>query len=192
MPMPMPMQMPSIPPIQPMFNMNLTMPSPGGYGFPPPPGADPAFLAAHQQAMAIAKQTFTYAVAQQALAAANDEWERSSNVSGFATSGAPQWSYGMGMQPNQMFTPAPRSMYAGSVGGGGGWGGTGSVYGDAFGPAPTGPRASTYSQVDLSPSPPRPTTRPRTKTAPSASSPPTRILAGRVPAPPSSFRGTGR
>lgn len=46
-------------------------------------GQNSDFLAAHQQAMLIAKQTYQMAVAQQALAAAGDEWERSSNAGGF-------------------------------------------------------------------------------------------------------------
>lgn len=191
----MPMQIP-IPPVQPMFNMGMAVPTPGSYGmnFPPPTAAaDPAFLVAHQQAMAIAKQTFQYAVAQQALAAANDEWERSSTMTRFGgPAPAPQWGYGMGMRQSAMFPSAPRSMYAGSVGGsGGGWGGTGSVYGNAFGPTTAGARSSTYLQADMSAGAQRPV-RPRTKTAPSAATPPAGTPAGRMPAPPSSFRGTGR
>ena len=113
---------------------------------PPPPGADLAYLAAHQQAMRIAKQAYQYAVAQQAMAAAADEWERGSSVSAFT---APGGGIGMGMNGfggmggmngmwgggTPMFPPGPQSMYAG---GGAmseaGWG-TASVYGESFGPS---------------------------------------------------------
>ncbi|KAF8580117.1 hypothetical protein K439DRAFT_328331 [Ramaria rubella] len=190
-----PMQIP-MPPMPPMFPMGMGMQSPGAYGFnypPHAPTADPAFLAAHQQAMAIAKQTFQYAVAQQALAAANEEWERNSTMTGYGgPAPTPQWGYGMGMRQSGMFTPSPRSMYAGSVsGGGGGWGGTGSAYGNSFGPVAAGGRNSIYSQGDRAVPVQRPA-RPRTKTAPSATSPPNGTLISRIPAPPSSFRGTGR
>lgn len=53
----------------------------------PPPNADPRFLAAHQHAMMVAKQAYQMAVAQQALAAANEEWERGSSVSAFGGMG---------------------------------------------------------------------------------------------------------
>jgi len=193
--MQMPMQM-QMPPVPPMYNMGMNMPSPGGYGmnYPPPlPNSDPSFFAAHQQAMAIAKQTFQYAVAQQALAAANDEWERSSTMTGYGgPTPAPQWGYGMGMRQSVMLPPMARSMYAGSVGGAsGGWGGTGTVYGNTFSPVAAGGRNSTYSQVDLSAGAQRPV-RPRTKTAPSAATPPAGTPSARMPAPPSSFRGVKR
>lgn len=70
--------------------------SPFGMMPQPPVNADPAFLAAHQQAMLIAKQTYQMTVAHQAMAAANDEWERSSNVTGFTRGGggAPPSIYG--------------------------------------------------------------------------------------------------
>lgn len=62
-------------------NMMNSMPSPQGMMFPvPPPNADPAYLAAHQQAMMIAKQAYQMAVAQQAMAQANEEWERGSTA----------------------------------------------------------------------------------------------------------------
>ncbi|KAL5535960.1 hypothetical protein ACEPAF_4054 [Sanghuangporus sanghuang] len=114
----------------------------------PPPGADAAFLAAHRQAMQIAKQAYQYAVAQQAMAAAADEWERGSSVSAFTAPG-PAMGMGMGSSMGMggygmnnmwntapMFAPAPRSMYAGNTGGMSetGWGAA-SVYGDAFGPS---------------------------------------------------------
>lgn len=110
---------------------------------PPTPNADPAFLAAHQQAMIIAKQAYQYAVAQQAMQAAGEEWERGSSVSGFTPSNGMNMGmggYGMnGMWGNTapMFPSAPRSMYAGSMIGASSevnWG-TASVYGDSFGPA---------------------------------------------------------
>lgn len=92
-------------------------------------GQDATFLAAHQQAMMIAKQTYQMAVAQQAIAAAGDEWERSSNVSGFPG------AQGFG-----------GSAYGGSVYGGGGGGGSvygggggGSVYGGSVSSMPMNP-----------------------------------------------------
>ncbi|KLO20183.1 hypothetical protein SCHPADRAFT_884919 [Schizopora paradoxa] len=128
--------------------------SPQQFMIPPPQmgmAADPAFLAAHQQAMMIAKQAYQYAVAQQAMAAAADEWERGSNIGGYAPSAISggsgmnfgmggMSSMGMGGWPNggSMFPSAPRSMYAGSDFGGptsqAGWG-TASVYGESFGPS---------------------------------------------------------
>jgi len=95
----------------------------------PPPGADMHYLAAHQQAMMIAKQTYQMAVAQQAMAAAAEQWERSSNVSGI-----PGWGGG-----SVIFPGPAQSVYAGSVVGGsstygGGWGSR-SVYGESFGPS---------------------------------------------------------
>ncbi|KAF8527438.1 hypothetical protein BU17DRAFT_81594 [Hysterangium stoloniferum] len=194
--MPMQMQMPMSNPA--MFNMGgMGMQSPA-FGFPSPlTSADPAFVAAHQKAMAIAKQTFQLAVAQQALAVANEEWERNSNMTGYAPStSASPWGYGMGMQQNAMFPPVARSMYAGSVNGGSGsWGGTGSAYGEAFGPAAAaaGGRMSAYPQgVPDVPTAvaARGPVRPRTKTAPSAATPPANMPTGRMP--PSSFRGPGR
>ncbi|GJJ13261.1 hypothetical protein Clacol_007512 [Clathrus columnatus] len=204
-PMPMPM------PMQSMFAMGGNM---GGMtigpqmqmSFPNPmPNSDPAFLAAHQQAMAIAKQTFQYTVAQQALAAANEEWERGSTMTGYM----PVSYMNMNMRGSMMFPPSPASMYAGNTGNGslingfgglgsaagGAWGGTRSVYGGSFGPATTAPmamRLSTYSSTDLTAmntpmmtanangSPQaqqRPGVRQRTRTAPSSQSPP-------VPVPP--------
>lgn len=164
------MQMPMTMPMQPMFNMSGGM---AGMGMNPQmqmpfstpmPNGDPALLAAHQQAMAVAKHAFQCAVAQQALAAANEEWERNSTMTGFMPPGG---GY-MNMRGSMMFPPAPMSMYAGNAGGGslingfgglggggsiggpGPWAGTRSVYGDSFGPAtPTAMRLSTYSSTDL-------------------------------------------
>jgi len=192
--MQMPMQIPMTGP--PMFNMGgMGMQSPT-FGFPSPlASTDPAFIAAHQKAMAIAKQTFQLAVAQQALAVANEEWERNSTLTGYAPStSASPWGYGMGMQPTVMFPPVARSMYAGSVHGDSGtWGRTGSVYGEAFGPASAGGRMSIYPQgvpdVPAATAAQRPV-RPRTKTAPSTASPPVDMRTARMP--PSSFRGPGR
>ena len=70
------------------------------YGQPAPVGADPNFLMAHQHAMAMAKQAYQFAVAQQAMAAAGEEWERGSNISGFTpavTSPTPGVGVGMGI-----------------------------------------------------------------------------------------------
>ena len=58
------------------MGMGQPMLSPAQFMVPPP--ADPAFLAAHQQAMAYAKQAYQMAVAQQAMAAAADECSVSS------------------------------------------------------------------------------------------------------------------
>ncbi len=68
------------------MGMAQPMLSPAQFMVPPP--ADPAFLAAHQQAMAYAKQAYQMAVAQQAMAAAADEWERGSTVGGFGGGGS--------------------------------------------------------------------------------------------------------
>ncbi|KAF8323720.1 hypothetical protein DL93DRAFT_2092426 [Clavulina sp. PMI_390] len=183
----MQMQSPQVPVANPMAMM---MPQ-------PPPNADPAFLAAHEQAMMIAKQTYQMAVAQQALAAANDEWERGSTATGFTRTGgggAPPSIYGMpgmgmnmmGMSPMMgmpmmmpsMFPAAPASMYAGgggsiagsTMGGPAGWG-SASVYGGGFGDRPSASRRSTAAN-GLSDSASvsgglNRPTRPRTKTSPS-------------------------
>lgn len=120
--------------------------------FAPPQPTDPTFFAAHQQAMMIAKQAYQMAVAQQAMAAAGDEWERGSSVGGFGGGASRVSVYGggpsapmmsspqvmpfgmmgmgaMGMQNTGgwapgpvMFPTAPRSMY-------GGIGGAQSEYG---------------------------------------------------------------
>ncbi|KAK0450560.1 uncharacterized protein EV420DRAFT_1646480 [Desarmillaria tabescens] len=132
----------------PMMNMNMNpqMLSPAQFMAPPiPPPGDPAFFAAHQQAMMYAKQAYQMAVAQQAMAAAGDEWERSSAIGGsvyggFGGAGA-GWSSGASM----IFPSSSQSMYGGGGGGarseygGGGGGGGGrwsssqSVYGESFG-----------------------------------------------------------
>ncbi|KAL0576469.1 hypothetical protein V5O48_005513 [Marasmius crinis-equi] len=91
----------------------LQMPSPAQFMVPPP--SDPAFFAAHQQAMMFAKQAYQMAVAQQAMAAAADEWERGSAI-GFSSSQSMYGGFGGG---------ATGSVYGG-LGGGNGWS-TGSV-----------------------------------------------------------------
>ncbi|KAJ7075606.1 hypothetical protein B0H15DRAFT_866395 [Mycena belliarum] len=95
--------------------------------FMTPPPADPAFFAAHQQAMMIAKQAYQMAVAQQAMAVAGDEWER-----GSAYGGAQSEYGGGGGRPSSVYGGAASSVYGGgasSVYGG-------SAYGGAAGPAP--------------------------------------------------------
>jgi serine/arginine repetitive matrix protein 2 len=119
------------------------------------PGADPAFFVAHQQAMMYAKQAYQMAVAQQAMAAAGDEWERGSSVGGGfgggsvfggggGGGGGPSvmrpMPFGMGMgmgggwNGSMVFPPAARSMYDGfggarsEYGGGGGGGGGGGAW----------------------------------------------------------------
>ena len=118
-----------------------TTPSPYSMMPQPPVNADPAFLVAHQQAMLIAKQTYQMAVAQQAMAAANDEWERGSSIAGLTRGGggSPPSIYGgtpsmygmnmnmpmanmgmgtgmgmgMGVTMPSMFPASPASMYVG-------------------------------------------------------------------------------
>ncbi|CCM01163.1 uncharacterized protein FIBRA_03211 [Fibroporia radiculosa] len=140
------------------MNMNMTgqspmswqmqqpgMVSPQQYMFPMvPSSADSAYLAAHQQAMLVAKQAYQMAVAQQAMAAAEEEWERGStaasvmgggNRSGFGGNsmmfpGGNGFNMGMngmngmgigigmGMQGGwggMLFPSSAQSMYAGSV-----------------------------------------------------------------------------
>lgn len=99
-----------------------SQPAPSMMPHPSQFGQDANFLAAHQQAMLIAKQTYQMAVAQQALAAAGEEWERNSNVGGFAGS-----SYGGG---GSVYGGGGGSVYGG--GGGSTYGG-GSVYGGGGG-----------------------------------------------------------
>ena len=66
---------------------------------------DPRVFAVHQQAMMIAKQTYQYAVAQQAMRDAGEEWERGSAVSGWtggrsSVSTPNMLNMGMGMNMN--------------------------------------------------------------------------------------------
>ena len=118
-----------------MGNMNMGMGgatqmlSPAQFMVPPP--ADPNFLAAHQHAMMIAKQAYQMAVAQQAMAAAADEWERGSTVGGFGGGGGGGSVYGgSGVNPAAMMQPqfGMMGMMQGG-GGGGGWPASASVYG---------------------------------------------------------------
>jgi serine/arginine repetitive matrix protein 2 len=137
--------------LNPMMGMGLQMPMQMGFGspnsvawggnIPSPylmPPADPNFLAAHQHAMLYAKQAYQMAVAQQAMAAAGDEWERSSSIGGYGGSSvinassspamiSPQFGmmpmgqgYGWS-SPSSVYLPSSsRSVYSGLVNGGGG------------------------------------------------------------------------
>ncbi|KAG8760110.1 hypothetical protein FRC11_000963 [Ceratobasidium sp. 423] len=117
------------------------MPPMGFMPPPPPPGAPEAYLQAHQQAMMIAKQTYLSAVAQQAMAAATEQWERSSNMGGSVYGGS-QVSVNMGMAGMPMMSMYAGSTYAASAyeGSVAGWG-SASAYG-----GPSGPR-SVYGGV---------------------------------------------
>jgi hypothetical protein len=168
-----------------MMNPMMSLPMPMGYGGPPvgspgwnnmsgwpqqqpnsptmlnpsqfmvPAPSDPNLFMAHQQAMMMAKQAYQLAVAQQAMAAAAEEWERGSTVgsygggsmygggtspTGFGQPYGMQMGMGMGMgmqntgggwsTGSMLFPPGPRSMYGGGsvqseYGGGGGGGGKG-------------------------------------------------------------------
>ncbi|KIJ54431.1 hypothetical protein M422DRAFT_241673 [Sphaerobolus stellatus SS14] len=205
--MQMQMQMPMMQMQMPMMQMQMPM-----MPMPSPANADPAYIAAHQQAMAIAKQTFQMAVTQQALAAANEEWERGSAMTsmtgmnpgvmmgGMGGMGMNPWMGG-GMGGNVMFPSGPRSMYAGSTigmggGGGGGWGSQ-SVYGIPTGPA-VGMRQGQGRGVGAGSeygggAGARPGGgRVRTKTAPSSGTPPHANGSGQqsrlTQGPPSSYR----
>ncbi|KAJ3794227.1 hypothetical protein GGU11DRAFT_845778 [Lentinula aff. detonsa] len=148
--------------------------SPAQFMVPPP--TDPAFFAAHQQAMMYAKQAYQMAVAQQAMAAAAEEWERGSAVGGFSSSqsmygmppstapsmmGSPYgmggvngWSTGSTIFPpsgsrSTMYGSGAMSEYGGG-GRGGGWNSSRSVYGESFGPsspAPRGPGAANIGRL---------------------------------------------
>lgn len=117
-----------------------------------PPTPDATFLAAHQQAMMIAKQAYQMAVAQQAIAAAGEQWERGSTMSfGGGGPGSPPFGMSMGGLPVSMgggwssagsmiFPSSSRSLYNGGAaqseyggGHGGNWSSSRSVYGEAFG-----------------------------------------------------------
>ncbi|KAG6906381.1 hypothetical protein DXG01_014196 [Tephrocybe rancida] len=120
------MPMPGLNPMMGAWNMpNMPNPMMSPNMMSPAMGADPGYIAAHQQAMLFAKQAYQMAVAQQAMAAAGDEWERGSAYGGPGAGsvyGGAASVYGGG------------SVYGG-VGGGGGsvyggvGGGRGSVYG---------------------------------------------------------------
>ena len=64
-----------------------------------PPTPDATFLAAHQQAMMIAKQAYQVAVAQQAMAVAGEQWERGSTMGYGGGAGSPPFGMGMGTMP---------------------------------------------------------------------------------------------
>ncbi|KAF9069306.1 hypothetical protein BDP27DRAFT_1363435 [Rhodocollybia butyracea] len=145
-----------------MPQMPGQMLSPSQFMVPPP--ADPAFFAAHQQAMMFAKQAYQMAVAQQAMAAAADEWERGSTI-GFNSSqsmygmppsapsmmGSPYgmgagngWSTGSTIFPPSgsrmsMYGSGAMSEYGGGGGRGGNWNSSRSVYGESFGPSSSSP-----------------------------------------------------
>ncbi|KAF9446277.1 hypothetical protein P691DRAFT_804414 [Macrolepiota fuliginosa MF-IS2] len=106
--------------------------SPAQYMMPPP--ADPNYFAAHHQAMMFAKQAYQMAVAQQAMAAAADEWDRNSAMGG-SVYGGPTSSSSVIMGPSPfgmmgmggmgaswstgsvVFPNGPQSVYGGRGGG---------------------------------------------------------------------------
>ena len=177
-----------------MNGMNMGIPNFGMHmpQIPPAPAMngvmDPSMMMAHQahqQAMLMAKQAYQLAVAQQAIQAAGDEWERASNVGGYSSP----------------FPTAPASLYAGSVLGvpsGSVWGGgsayargPGSNLGYSFPPMAGseigGPTAAPGGRSAYGPGPQPQQPRPRTKTAPSSSQPPAHLRgAGAPPLPPPS------
>ncbi|KIK71486.1 hypothetical protein GYMLUDRAFT_52562 [Collybiopsis luxurians FD-317 M1] len=136
--------------------------SPGQFMVPPP--ADPALFAAHQQAMMYAKQAYQMAVAQQAMAAAAEEWDRGSTI-GFTSSqsmygmppsslppmmspaismgGGNGWSTGSMIFPasnsrTSMYGSGAMSEYGGNGGrGGANWSSSKSAYGESFGSSPS-------------------------------------------------------
>lgn len=195
LPQPMMMGSPWIPQPNPMLQQ-----------FMPPPVQNngPHLIAAHQHAMMAAKQAYQLAVAQQAMQAAGDEWERGSSL-GWPSSAS-----------TVMFPAGPRSMYTGSIYGGSEYGGptsgwtTNSVYGGGFGPSQSnrtsamirnyqqnGPSTSRDSRIDFSStnSPEIRQPRPRVKTGPDAPDRPIATLIqqqqkgrGRTPPPPSSWK----
>lgn len=168
---------------------------------PPPQSTESQLFAAHQHAMMAAKQAYQLAVAQQAMQAAGDEWERGSTL-GWPSNAS-----------TVMFPAGPRSLFAGSIYGGSeycgptsGWT-TSSVYGGGFGPSTSnrnsaitrshqqnGPSPLKNSRIDSSfPEVQQP--RPRVKTGPDAPDRPIATLMqqqqkgrGRTPPPPSSWK----
>ncbi|KAI0027756.1 hypothetical protein K488DRAFT_74296 [Vararia minispora EC-137] len=82
-------------------------------------GMDPRMMAAHQQAMLIAKQTYQWAVAQQAMREAGDEWERGSTWGGsrapsvFMGSGASVVGAPSGGSPTAAMGMSPMGMNMG-------------------------------------------------------------------------------
>jgi serine/arginine repetitive matrix protein 2 len=152
---------------------------------------DPGMMMAHHQAMLMAKQAYQYAVAQQAMQAAGDEWERASHTGGFSPG------------PMNPFPSAPASLYASSLLGvspGSVWGGS-SAYargpsstlgysfpmaGSEIGAPTAGPGGRSASGPGLQPQ----QQRQRTKTAPSSSQPPAHLRGAGAPPllPPSSWK----
>ncbi|KAF5352818.1 hypothetical protein D9756_006142 [Leucocoprinus leucothites] len=110
---PMPMQMFNSAPGSPAtWGGNLPLPAWPQQGGPPqmpqmlspnqlmvPPPAGPGYMAAHHQAMMFAKQAYQMAVAQQAMAAAADEWDRQS-VMGGSVYGGPSSNASVMMGPS--------------------------------------------------------------------------------------------
>jgi hypothetical protein len=102
------------------WNGNVVQPMHPSSPYMMPPPADPNFLAAHQHAMIYAKQAYQMAVAQQAMAAAGDEWERGSSIGGYGGSNvAGASSSPMMMSPQFGMMP---------MGQGYGWSNPSSVY----------------------------------------------------------------
>lgn len=137
----------------------------------------------------MAKQAYQMAVAQQAMAAAGDEWERSSNMGG----------YGGAARPPSLFGMQTGSFYGGgSMLGVNGpsasshWGG--SVYGEAFGPSQHQQdwRQSGMfgSAIGAEEEQQRGQGRKRTMTGPSSPLPPAHLRGAGAPPipPPSSWR----
>ncbi|KAI6015637.1 hypothetical protein EDC04DRAFT_2752210 [Pisolithus marmoratus] len=170
---------------------------------------DPAFLAAHQRAMMLAKQAYQMAVAQHAIAVAGEEWERTSNT-GFGgggsvygggstasvyggagiTAGASMPNPGMLMPPGQwhgapVMFPSTALMYGGGISstqsefGGGTAWASRSAYGESFGPS----SRSSYLQ---------PGHGVPTSSASAHGGPAQRPRAQTGAAPPSSSRSPGR
>ena len=160
----MPMQMGFGRPNSVAWGGNMVQPigSPSPYLMPPP--ADPNFLAAHQHAMMYAKQAYQMAVAQQAMAAAGDEWERSSSVGGYggtsmigASSSSAMISPHFGMMPmgqgygwsspSSVYLPSSsRSMYGGPVNSSGLVSNSRSEYGGVRGPNNWSSSRSSYGE----------------------------------------------
>lgn len=119
--------------------MNYT-PSPGPGGWAPnmlspsqfmiPPPSDPNLMAAHQQAMMVAKQAYQMAVAQHAMAAAAEEWERGSALGGFGSGSSiyggtsPSMINGASTMMPHMSMPGMQGHPAGAM-----WPGSSSLYG---------------------------------------------------------------
>jgi hypothetical protein len=119
----------NLPPVPSMSNMMMGMDPSMMVTDPSMVGMDPSMMAAHRQAMAMAKQAYQMAIAQQAIAAAGDEWERSNNM---GYNGVPRAPTMHGTPPGNAYgggSPLGLERQAGGSTLGG------SVYGDGFGPA---------------------------------------------------------